>query len=53
MEQVTLKLDNFEGPLSLLYHLIEKNKVDIYDIPIFYITKKYLDFIYGSYIKYL
>ena len=51
MEQVTLKLDNFEGPLSLLYHLIEKNKVDIYDIPIFEITKQYMDVIYGSDIK--
>ena len=30
---ITVKLQAFEGPLDLLLHLIEKNKVDIYDIP--------------------
>ena len=39
---VTLKLENFEGPISLLYHLIEKNKIDIYDIPIAEITRQYM-----------
>lgn len=34
METITYKLEHFEGPLDLLLHLIEKNKVDIYDIPI-------------------
>jgi len=29
-----VRLDNFEGPLDLLLHLIEKNEIDIYDIPI-------------------
>ena len=33
-EALTVKLPDFEGPLDLLVHLIEKDKVDIYDIPI-------------------
>lgn len=41
----TLKLDNFEGPFDLLFHLFEKNKVDIYDIPINAITDQYLDYL--------
>ena len=40
-----VKLEAFEGPLDLLLYLIEKNKVDIYDIPIVSITEQYLDFI--------
>lgn len=40
--EITLQLENFQGPMSLLYHLIEKNKIDIYDIPIFEITNQYL-----------
>jgi len=42
---ISYKLDNFEGPLDLLLHLIEKNKVNIYDIPIATITEQYLDFV--------
>ncbi len=42
---VSYKLDKFEGPLDLLLHLIEKNKVDIYDIPIVEITNQYLDYV--------
>lgn len=42
----TLKLDNFEGPFDLLFHLFEKNQVDIYDIPINTITDQYLDYLY-------
>lgn len=38
----SFKLESFEGPLDLLLHLIEKNKVDIYDIPIALITEQYL-----------
>ncbi len=45
MEQLKVKLQVFEGPLDLLLHLIEKNKVDIYDIPIVEITDQYLDYI--------
>ncbi len=40
-----VKLEVFEGPLDLLLHLIEKNKVDIYDIPIVEITAQYLEYI--------
>ncbi len=43
----TLKLDNFEGPFDLLFHLFEKNQVDIYDIPINAITDQYLDYLYA------
>ena len=42
---LSVKLDAFEGPLDLLLHLIEKNKIDIYDIPIVTITDQYLDYI--------
>ena len=38
-----IKLQNFEGPLDLLLFLINKNEVDIYDIPIALITRQYLD----------
>jgi segregation and condensation protein A len=38
-----VKLDNFDGPLDLLLHLIKKNEVNIYDIPIALITQQYLD----------
>ena len=42
---LSVKLEVFEGPLDLLLHLIEKNKIDIYDIPIVTITDQYLDYI--------
>jgi len=42
---IPVKLEAFEGPLDLLLHLIEKNKIDIYDIPIVEITAQYLDYI--------
>ena len=47
MEKVLYKLENFEGPLDLLLHLITKNKVNICDIPIVEITDQYLDAISG------
>ncbi len=40
-----VKLDTFEGPLDLLIHLIKKNEVDIYDIPIALITEQYLAYL--------
>ena len=40
-----IKLRQFEGPLDLLLHLIEKNDVDIYDIPISTITAQYMQYI--------
>lgn len=42
---IPIKLQAFEGPLDLLLHLIDKNKVNIYDIPIVEITKQYLEYI--------
>ena len=42
---IPVRLDVFEGPLDLLLHLIDKNKVDIYDIPIVEITDQYLEYI--------
>ena len=40
-----VKLQVFEGPLELLLHLLEKNKVNIYDIPIVEITSQYMAYI--------
>lgn len=42
---ISYKLEHFEGPLDLLLHLIEKNKVSIYDIPIVLITEQYLEYV--------
>lgn len=43
--ELSVKLPVFEGPLDLLLHLIDKNKIDIYDIPIVMITDQYLDYV--------
>lgn len=40
-----LKLENFEGPLDLLCHLIDKNKMDIYDVKLSDITDQYIEYI--------
>ena len=45
MEKITYKLEKFEGSLDLLLHLIEKNKIDIFDIPIATITEQYFEYI--------
>lgn len=42
---ISVKLEVFEGPLDLLLHLLEKNKVNIYDIPIVEITDQYMEYI--------
>lgn len=42
---MTIKLQVFEGPLDLLLYLIEKNKVNIYDIPIVDITAQYMEYV--------
>lgn len=42
-DEYTVHLAAFEGPMELLLHLIEKNKIDIYDIPIAELTQQYLD----------
>ena len=44
--ELTVKLESFEGPLDLLLHLLEKNKVNIYDIPIVEITNQYMEYIH-------
>ncbi len=41
-----IKTENFEGPLDLLCHLIEINKMDIYDISVNEITDQYIDYIH-------
>ena len=45
LEAYPVRLQNFEGPLDLLLHLIKKHEVDIYDIPIALITHQYLEYI--------
>ena len=42
LDPIPVHLDNFEGPLDLLLHLIKKNEVSIYDIPIALVTQQYL-----------
>ncbi len=44
-EALRFKLASFEGPLDLLLHLIKRDEIDIYDIPIARITRQYLDMI--------
>jgi segregation and condensation protein A len=43
--EYTVKLEVFEGPLDLLLHLIKKNEIDIYDIPMALITQQYLEYL--------
>lgn len=43
--EYNIKIDEFEGPLDLLLHLIKKSNINIYDISIDEITKSYLDYI--------
>lgn len=45
MAELSLKVSDFEGPLDLLIHLIEKDKIDIYDIPIAEITEQYIAYL--------
>jgi len=42
-----IKIDNFEGPFDLLFHLIEKNQFSIYDIPINMITDQYMEYLFA------
>lgn len=41
-----IRIENFEGPLDLLCHLIDKNKMDIYDVNINQITDQYIEFLH-------
>ncbi len=43
----TIKIQNFEGPFDLLFHLIGENKVNIYDIPINVITDQYMEYLFA------
>ena len=43
MEKISYKLEVFEGPLDLLLHLIEKNKLNIYDIQISELLSQYME----------
>lgn len=44
-KKYSIKTENFEGPLDLLCHLIDKNKMDIYDINLSQITDQYIEYI--------
>ena len=43
--KIQIRIENFEGPLDLLCHLIDKNKMDIYDINLNEITDQYIEYI--------
>lgn len=43
--RIEIKLEGFEGPLDLLLHLVRKEKLNIYDIPISHITTQYLEYL--------
>lgn len=45
MVDYNIKLEAFEGPMALLMHLIERNQLDIYDIPIAVVTEQYLQYL--------
>ena len=45
MEEYQIKLPVFNGPMELLMHLIDKNKIDIYDIPIASLTEQYMAYL--------
>lgn len=45
MEQLSYRLDVFEGPMDLLLHLITKHKLNIYDIPIMELVSQYIDYV--------
>jgi len=44
-KKLQIKIENFEGPLDLLCHLIDKNKMDIYEINLNEITDQYIEYI--------
>ena len=45
LESYPVKLQNFEGPLDLLLHLIRQHEINVYDIPIALITSQYLEYL--------
>lgn len=44
-KKIAIKINNFQGPLDLLCHLIDKNKMDIYDINLSEITDQYINYL--------
>ena len=44
-EEPTIRLDVFEGPLDLLLHMIKKEEIDIWNIPIAHVTEQYLEYL--------
>ena len=44
-KKYSIKIDNFEGPLDLLCHLIDKNKMNIYDVNLSNITEQYIEYL--------
>lgn len=53
MLQYSVKLHSFEGPLDLLLHLIQKNDLDLYDIPVREITEQYMTYIHAMQVLHL
>jgi len=47
-DRIKIHIDSFDGPFDLLFYLIQKNKLDIYDIQITSITEQYLDFLFEA-----
>jgi segregation and condensation protein A len=45
LEDIRIRIQSFEGPLDLLVHLIKKNELNVYDIPIALITEQYLEYL--------
>ena len=45
---ILIHIDSFDGPFDLLYYLIQKNKLDIFDMPVTSITEQYLEYLFGS-----
>lgn len=45
MRELNVKIESYEGPFDVLFKLIEKNKIDIYDIPISELTDQYIEFV--------
>ena len=44
-KKYSIKIDNFEGPLDLLCYLIDKNKMNIYDVNLTEITEQYIEYL--------
>jgi segregation and condensation protein A len=47
LNNVTFKLEKFEGPMDLLLHLIDKEKISIYDIPVAQLTEQYMNYLHS------